>query len=74
MKWFKIMLICTYMMKENIVIYHQPPCGSISSFFLTEKVRGKHGSMEQAVVWLTQNLNHALHLQTESTRSHQLTV
>lgn len=56
--------------KEENGCYHKPPSWTFSSLLLTEEVLGIFASTEQVVLWLTQNLNHALHLQTKYTESH----
>lgn len=61
-KWFNLLK-----QRRTWLLYHQPPCWTVSSLFLTEKVLGIFPSTEQVVLRLTQNLNHGLHLQTKYT-------
>ncbi len=52
--------------RKSIVTYHKPLCGTVSSLFLSEKVLAEHCGAEQVVLQLTQNFNHARHLQQQS--------
>lgn len=56
--------------RRTRLLNHEPPCWTLSCLHLTEKVAGIFPRMEQVVPWLTQKLNHVLHLQ----RKHSVTV
>ena len=57
--------------KKYMLLYPQPPLSAITSDLLDEIIVGVDAILELVVLWQTQNLNHATHLQTQSTHTHR---